>query len=336
MRLLKASTTVTVQLGPALDKTDGVTEETALSPTVEVSKAGGVFAARNSATAITHDANGWYRVELNATDTNTIGPLLAKFDDAATHLPVWHEFMVLPANVYDSLVGGTDTLDVQVTGMGADVVTAAAIATDAVAEIADQVWDEARAGHVAAGSFGEGVASVQGNITGSVGSVATGGITAGSIAADAIGASELAADAVAEIADGVWDEARSGHVTAGTFGEGVASVQGNVTGSAASVTGAVGSVTAAVTVGTNNDKSGYALSAAGVDAILDDSISEPAGIFTWPATPRNILSWLGVITRNRKTQTATTTSYRNDADTLTLATRTVSDDGTTFVSGEAT
>lgn len=103
------------------------------------------------------------------------------------------------------------------------------------------------------------VASVSGNVTGSVGSVATGGIAAASfaagaidaaaiaanaigaseiadgaidaatfaagaidaaaIAANAIGASELAADAVAEIADGVWDEAKSGHTTQGTYGE---------------------------------------------------------------------------------------------------------------------
>jgi phage baseplate assembly protein W len=36
------------------------------------------------------------------------------------------------------------------------------------AVIADAVWDEARAGHVAAGSFGQGVASVQGDVTGNV------------------------------------------------------------------------------------------------------------------------------------------------------------------------
>lgn len=51
----------------------------------------------------------------------------------------------------------------------------------------------------------------------------------------------------AAIADAVWDEARAGHTTAGSFGQGVASVQGDVTGnvdgSVASVTGAVGSVT---------------------------------------------------------------------------------------------
>jgi len=109
---LKQSTTVTIRLGPALDKGDGVTEETALTPTVEVSKNHGAFAARNSATAITHDSNGWYAVELNTTDTGTLGPMIAKFDDAATHLPVWREFMVVPASVYDALVGGTEWLPV--------------------------------------------------------------------------------------------------------------------------------------------------------------------------------------------------------------------------------
>lgn len=79
------------------------------------------------------------------------------------------------------------------------------------------------------GAVGSVTGNVGGNVTGSVGSIASGGITSGSfaagainaaaIAADAIGAAELAADAVAEIADAVWDEARSGHVTAGTFGE---------------------------------------------------------------------------------------------------------------------
>ncbi|MEK6799863.1 MAG: hypothetical protein AABZ12_12930 [Planctomycetota bacterium] len=110
--LLKQSTTVTVRLGPYLDKTDGVTEKTALTPVVEVSKNHGAFAARNSATAITHDSNGWYAVELNATDTNTLGPMVVKSDDATTHLPVWREFEVVGANVFDSLIGGTDKLQV--------------------------------------------------------------------------------------------------------------------------------------------------------------------------------------------------------------------------------
>jgi len=55
----------------------------------------------------------------------------------------------------------------------------------------------------------------------------------------------------------------------GAVGSVTGNVGGNVVGSVASVTGAVGSVTAGVTVTTNNDKTGYALSAAGVQAIWD-------------------------------------------------------------------
>ncbi len=71
------------------------------------------------------------------------------------------------------------------------------------AAIADAVWDEARSGHTSAGSFGEGAASVQGNVTGSVGSVGTGGITAASFGAGAVNATALAADAGTEIANAV-------------------------------------------------------------------------------------------------------------------------------------
>ena len=72
------------------------------------------------------------------------------------------------------------------------------------AEVADAVWDETRSGHVAAGSFGEGVLVQDVNAGGiAAGAFATGAITAGAIAADAIGASELAADAVAEIQSGL-------------------------------------------------------------------------------------------------------------------------------------
>lgn len=216
--LLKQSTVITVQLGPAVDKTDGVTEEIALAPTVEVSKNGAVFAARSSVTAIAHDQNGWYRVELDATDTNTLGRLVVKFDDAATHLPVWHEFLVVPANVYDSLVGGTDKLqadvaewvgvvpnalatgrvDASVGAMATGVLTATAIAADAItdAKVAADVTIASVTGSVGSvtGAVGSVTGNVGGNVVGSVGSVATGGITAASIADGAIDRATFAAD----------------------------------------------------------------------------------------------------------------------------------------------
>ena len=48
------------------------------------------------------------------------------------------------------------------------------------------------------------------------------------------------APTAAQNANAVWDALRSAHTVAGSFGEGVTSVQGNVTGSAASVSGNVG------------------------------------------------------------------------------------------------
>lgn len=53
-------------------------------------------------------------------------------------------------------------------------------------------------------------------------------------------------------------------------------VVASVSGAVGSVTGAVGSVTAGVTVTTNNDKTGYALSAAGVDAVWDETMTAHA------------------------------------------------------------
>jgi hypothetical protein len=46
------------------------------------------------------------------------------------------------------------------------------------------------------------------------------------------------------------------------------------------------------------------------------------------------LAWLIAMARNKMTQTSTTTILRNDADSGTLGTSTVSDDGTTFTRGE--
>jgi hypothetical protein len=63
--------------------------------------------------------------------------------------------------------------------------------------------------------------------------------------------------------------AAGGVFIAGSNAATTVNITGNLSGSVGSVTGAVGSVTAGVTVTTNNDKTGYALSAPGVQAIWD-------------------------------------------------------------------
>jgi hypothetical protein len=102
---LRESTTVTINMGPFVDKTDGVTPETALTLTVKLTKNAGTLAARNSATAITHDADGYYKVELNTTDTNTRGRLRATATDSTTYVPMSEDFNVLAAAEYDRKYG---------------------------------------------------------------------------------------------------------------------------------------------------------------------------------------------------------------------------------------
>ena len=156
-RELRQSTAQTERIGPYLDKTDGVTQETGLTPPTELSKDGGAFAAGPTGT---HDTEGWYAVTFTTTHTNTLGSLMLNSQDPATHLAVWHEFMVITANEYDSKYG-TDTREADVTqwlgvavnalvsgrvdasvgAMALNVLTAAALATDAVNEIADGLLD---------------------------------------------------------------------------------------------------------------------------------------------------------------------------------------------------
>jgi hypothetical protein len=57
-----------------VQSSDHITGATGLSPTVTIRKPGGSFAAPSG--AVTEIASGWYQVAGNATDTNTLGPLL--------------------------------------------------------------------------------------------------------------------------------------------------------------------------------------------------------------------------------------------------------------------
>ena len=54
---------------------DHVTALTGASPTVAISKAGGSFGAPSGGATATEVANGWYKISLSTTDTNTLGDL---------------------------------------------------------------------------------------------------------------------------------------------------------------------------------------------------------------------------------------------------------------------
>jgi len=139
MQFLKQSTAVTVKIGPFIDDTDGKTAETTLTITqadVRLSKNGGDIAQKNESSDCTHDELGIYNCSLDATDTNTLGRLQLWVHKSGA-LPVWHEFMILPANVYDSLFG-SDKLEVDLVQIGG----ATQSATD-LKDFADSGYDPA-------------------------------------------------------------------------------------------------------------------------------------------------------------------------------------------------
>lgn len=109
MLYLKQSTAVTVKIGPFLDDTDGKTAETGLSlaqADIRLSKNGADIAQKTSATAPTHDELGIYDCALDATDTGTLGRLQLWVAKTGA-LPVFHEYTVVTANVWDTLCGAS-------------------------------------------------------------------------------------------------------------------------------------------------------------------------------------------------------------------------------------
>lgn len=125
IRLKQSTASQEVPLGYFVDSADGNTEETALTianTDIKLWKNGATTLANKNSGGATHISNGVYYAVLDATDTNTLGPLII-FVHVSGALPVRVECEVLAANVYDSLIGGGDVLDVSVTQFAGSNVT---------------------------------------------------------------------------------------------------------------------------------------------------------------------------------------------------------------------
>jgi hypothetical protein len=161
IRLRQNTASQEIPLGYFLDSADGDTAMTALSiaaADIRLFKAGASAMASKNSGGATHMEAGLYVATLDATDTNTLGPLVI-FVKVAGALAVRAECEVLPAQVYDSLILGTDLLQVDVSQFGnaagtfaggrpevtvnsiaANAITAAATASDFGAEVGTAVW----------------------------------------------------------------------------------------------------------------------------------------------------------------------------------------------------
>jgi hypothetical protein len=108
---LKQSTaSQVVQLGPFVDDTDFKTPETALTianTDIKLSKGASATSQTNkNSGGATHIATGDYYTTLDATDTNTVGPLRIKVAVSGA-LAVWRDCFVVEEAVFDALYGAS-------------------------------------------------------------------------------------------------------------------------------------------------------------------------------------------------------------------------------------
>lgn len=228
MKFLKTNTATRVCVGPFLDVTDGVTPETALTVTnctcemfVEANDGSGVTrtaltlsasGGNNDMVHITSDVGGYYDLELTAANLNVLGRMTLSIIDTDVHCPVFHEYMILPATVFDSLVAGTDTLPVDTTQW---LGTACATPTvNGVPEVDVTHW----IGTAAATPTNAGVPEVDlTHISGSAVSTSTAqlGVNTVSLSADSITNTALATTAVTEVVNGILAGVVDGSYTVG-------------------------------------------------------------------------------------------------------------------------
>jgi hypothetical protein len=257
---------------------------------------------------------------VSSTDTATVSPnwtttpdntstyivrAMAPAPTAAGSLPSVNVGEWLGTTVATPSVAGVPEVDVTHAAGSAQ----ASIATQASVNTIDGIVDDILLDTAEIGAAGAGltninlpnqtmdiVGNITGNLSGSVGSVtgAVGSVT-GNVGGNVTGSVGSVVGAVGSVTGSV-----------GSVVGAVGSVTGNVGGN---VVGSTASVTAGVTVTTNNDKTGYRLSATGVDDIHDE-VNE--GSTTFRQTQRLTNSALGAKASGLDTTSA---AFRDLADT---------------------
>lgn len=71
-----------------------------------------------------------------------------------------------------------------------------------------------------------------------------------------------------------------------------------------------------------------------LDVLAVDTFAEPSSVPAATSTLKDKINWLFALARNKVTQTSTTQTLRNAADSASVATSTLSDDGSTLTRGE--
>ena len=112
MLLAELSADKTVVFGPVLDA-DGVAFTTEVVGSVKISKNGAAEAALDGAATLTHLSAGVYRLLLKAADISAVGEVTVYLSNT-TYAAQPVRLNVLPVKVYNSVVAGSDNLEVDV------------------------------------------------------------------------------------------------------------------------------------------------------------------------------------------------------------------------------
>lgn len=197
MQYLEQGSSVDIMMGPFLDETNGKTPETALTISqadIRLSKNGASFAQSADSGGASHEENGWYSLTLHVTDVNTVGRLIVAIHESGA-LPVWREFMVVPSNVFDSIIGGTDYLQVDAIQIeGSD-------ATDQINAACDTAltdYDAVVPADLSTLATASALATVDGNVDAILADTGTDGVK---IATNAISSNQIAVAGANKIAD---------------------------------------------------------------------------------------------------------------------------------------
>jgi hypothetical protein len=135
MNPAKVNTAKTFLVGPVLDA-DGVAKTDEVVGSIRVTK-NGVVGAPHASSTLTHNHTGHYLYAANAGDFDTLGEVQFSLNSGTNAMaPV--SFTVVPANVFDSLVSGSDLLDVTTDA-------ASRTASQATGFALASVWTAARA-----------------------------------------------------------------------------------------------------------------------------------------------------------------------------------------------
>ena len=241
MQFLRQSTaSQEVLLGPFVSDTDFKTPQTGLTilnTDILLWKSGATSEVTKNSGGATHISSGRYYTVLDATDTNTVGMLEINVVESGA-LPVKSKYYVLTQSVYDSLFSSASTgpLKPTVDNRTLDITATGAAGID---------WGnvENQSAMVSLSNTNIQLCTDVDNV-GFVNILNAGAITSSSINPGALNGK------------GDWNIGKTGYALSSTGLNLITAWTVNLTGN---VSGSVGSVTSPVTVGTNNDKTGYSL-----------------------------------------------------------------------------